>query len=431
MKNHFTLLTFLLLAWPFLSIGQIIDHSSSEEIIFNESFDNNENNWDLYTSDLSSAAIEDNALVLQSFQESGTSRYVFIENNFDEFSAEVKITQQQNTIRKNKKNSAGLLFGFKDWDNYWYFSIFNSYFEIGQVIEGIKNRKANLEFSPHINLKGENLIKVIVTDEKMLFSINGEIVYRFRRQVVNGNGIGVAISEKGSRCIFDDIIVKDFGGSFGRSNPYSTIKATGSGLVISEKGIIATNYHVVDGAKKISISTQIGESTKEYEGTILLSDKENDLALIQITDSSFVSFPALPYSVRTTGGYDLGSSIFTIGFPLALSGMGTDPKFSDGKVSAKSGYEGSINGFQTTIPVQPGNSGGPVFNYKGELLGIINSKIFEADNVSYGIKALYLHALCDSATPSIALPAQTMLQNLSLEEQVKILTEFVVLIKIS
>ncbi len=414
-----------------IAFSQYLGHFSSKDFLFKETFENNSNNWDLYSSELSSAELINESMVLQSFQDRGTSRFVFLQQNFHEFSIEVKLNPQKNTIKKNRINSSGLIFGFKDWDNYWYFNIFDSNFEIGQVLEGIISRKVDLEYSAHIALNTENLLKVIVADNKMVFSINGEIHSRLKRPVIDGNGIGVAIGGNGSKCIFDDLILKGFGEKNYRNDVNPSVKSSGSGLVISEGGIIATNYHVIDGAQKIVVSTQMGDFKKDFLAKVLMSDKENDLALIQIDDTSFVNFPNIPYSFRTTGGFDLGSSIFTIGFPLALSGMGTDPKFSDGKISSKSGYEGSSNGFQTSIPVQPGNSGGPVFNSQGELIGIINSKIFDADNVSYGIKALFLVALIESVTPALVLPSNNTIADLRLEEQIKILTDFVVLIKIS
>lgn len=411
------------------AFSQFLTHTGSEEFIFKESFENNNNNWDLYSSDLSSAELINGELVLQSFQNRGTSRFLFMEQSFDDFSVEVKLTPQRNSIKKSRDNTSGLIFGFKDWDNYWYFNIYKSNFEIGQVIEGIVNRKTQLENSPHIALKTENLIKVLVVEGKMTFSINGEIVFKFKRPLIHGNGIGIAIEGNGAKCIFDDLIFKGFNEKTYDSDLNPNIKSSGSGFVVSEQGIIATNYHVIEGAKEIVISAQMGDLTKDFHAKVLMSDQENDLALIAIDDTSFVSFPNLPYSLHTSGGFDLGSSVFTIGFPLALSGMGTDPKFSDGKVSSKKGYGGSVNGFQTTIPVQPGSSGGPVFNSKGELIGIINSKIFDADNVSYGIKAIFLAALSESVTPSIVLPNTNTISDLPLEEQIKILTDFVVLIK--
>ena len=66
--------------------------------------------------------------------------------------------------------------------------------------------------------------------------------------------------------------------------------------------------------------------------------------------------------------------------------MGKAAKFTDGKISSKTGYNNAINSYQTSIPVQPGNSGGPLFNDKAQLIGVINSAIKDADNVSYAIK---------------------------------------------
>ncbi len=126
---------------------------------------------------------------------------------------------------------------------------------------------------------------------------------------------------------------------------------------------------------------------------------------------------------------NVGASVFTIGYPFALGGMGKDAKFTDGKVSAKTGYEGAINSFQTSIPVQPGNSGGPVFNEKGQLIGLINAKFSGGDNVSYAIKLNYIKNIIELLPESIVLPA-TSIENLGLEEKIKAISSHVVLIKI-
>jgi len=110
------------------------------------------------------------------------------------------------------------------------------------------------------------------------------------------------------------------------------------------------------------------------------------------------------------------------------SGMGKEAKFVDGKISSRTGNNNAINSFQTSIPVQPGNSGGPVFDEKGNLIGIINAKVNQADNVSYAIKLNYvmsLYNLIDEPTPS-----QKTIETLSLEEKIKELSKYVVLIKI-
>jgi S1-C subfamily serine protease len=110
--------------------------------------------------------------------------------------------------------------------------------------------------------------------------------------------------------------------------------------------------------------------------------------------------------------------------------MGKDAKFTDGRISAKTGYNGSINTFQTTIPVQPGNSGGPVFNENGQLIGLINATFKEADNVSYAIKLNYIRNLIELLPEKIEMPENSDLAGLSLEEKIKILTNYVVLVKV-
>ena len=110
--------------------------------------------------------------------------------------------------------------------------------------------------------------------------------------------------------------------------------------------------------------------------------------------------------------------------------MGKEAKFTDGRVSSKTGYNGNINAFQTTIPVQPGNSGGPVFNSDGQLIGVINATFKEADNVSYAIKLNYIKNLIELMNEKVEPPSNNTIQNLSLEEKLKVLTNYVVLIKV-
>jgi len=117
---------------------------------------------------------------------------------------------------------------------------------------------------------------------------------------------------------------------------------------------------------------------------------------------------------------------------MALTVMGTEIKFTDGKISSKTGYQGDITTYQTTTPIQPGNSGGPLFDYDGNLIGI-NSAILRpdvADNVSYSIKSNYLKSLVDVLNYKISLPNDKMIATKTLTEKIKILSDYVVLIKV-
>mgnify|MGYP003302924954 CR=1 FL=1 len=92
--------------------------------------------------------------------------------------------------------------------------------------------------------------------------------------------------------------------------------------------------------------------------------------------------------------------IFTMGYPMAQV-MGSEIKVTDGIISSKTGYEGQISAYQISAPIQPGNSGGPMFDKEGNLVGITSAGIPGANNVGYAIKSSYLYQLMDAAPISI------------------------------
>ena len=117
---------------------------------------------------------------------------------------------------------------------------------------------------------------------------------------------------------------------------------------------------------------------------------------------------------------------------MALSKMGKEIKITDGIISSKSGYNGDITSYQITAPIQGGNSGGPLFDDKGNFIGINSSKLKSdfAENVAYSIKSSYVLNLIDVLPKSIDLPSSTKLQSLPLTEQIKEISKYVVLVKV-
>ena len=117
---------------------------------------------------------------------------------------------------------------------------------------------------------------------------------------------------------------------------------------------------------------------------------------------------------------------------MALTIMGKDIKFTDGRISSKTGYKGDITTYQTTTPIQPGNSGGPLFDHSGNLIGVNSSGLRKdiSDNVSYTIKTNYLINLIDVLPKSIPIPNSTWISSKPLTEQIKILEKYVVLVKV-
>jgi S1-C subfamily serine protease len=111
--------------------------------------------------------------------------------------------------------------------------------------------------------------------------------------------------------------------------------------------------------------------------------------------------------------------------------MGDEIKLTNGIISSKTGFQGDITSYQISAPVQPGNSGGPLFDKFGNLIGVINSKHSGAENVSYAVKISYLKNVIDLLPAAPKLSSTNTLTNLSLSDQVKLLNKFVYIIEIN
>lgn len=407
------------------------DEDGSKNKILEENFDNNFNEWDLYASDKSTSSISGGEFELISNSKEGTSRFINYPLLSDEYTIEASINIKD--LKENDKT--GIIFGFKDWQNYHYMVISKKSLYLGSVYEGVKDVEVDNMFSSAINTLGNNVIKILSTGEKIYYSINSEIQYTSKSYKMFGQNYGFVLSGT-SKVKIEKFVIKEINVSQNGAGPSSpgpddeNISATGSGVIISKNGYLITNYHVIERGSKFIIELLINNKKVNLKAELAAQDKDNDLAILKINDPTFKDFTEIKYGFKESGMLDVGSSVFTIGFPHALSGMGKEAKFTDGKISAKTGYEGAVNSFQSTIPVQPGNSGGPVFNNSGQLIGVVNAKINDADNVSYAIKLNYIKNLIELLSEKIELPSDNSISALSLEEKLKVLTPYVVLIKV-
>lgn len=190
---------------------------------------------------------------------------------------------------------------------------------------------------------------------------------------------------------------------------------TGTGFALKNNYIV-TNYHVIDGAKSISVLGINGNFTKGYSADVIATDKNIDLAILQVNG---VTIPSanIPYSVKTTN-VEVGEEVFVLGYPMT-STMGEEIKLTTGVVSSRSGFQGDVSLYQTTAPIQPGNSGGPLFDSKGNIIGIVSAKHRGAENVGYAIKASYLRNLLESSISSNILPQSNKIAGQNLSGKVK------------
>lgn len=204
--------------------------------------------------------------------------------------------------------------------------------------------------------------------------------------------------------------------------------ASGSGFVLTNNGIIVTNYHVVKDMSIINVQLKMEGDIKSYNAKLISSDKMNDIALIKIEDPNFQNFHTIPYAINLST-CDVGTSVFAMGYPMSNQ-LGEEVKVTDGIISSKTGYQGDVVTYQISAPIQPGNSGGPLFDKQGNLVGITNAGVPEANNVGYAIKTFYLKSLVDALPFSVYLPSNNTISNLSFVEKIKKLSDYVVFIKV-
>ena len=203
---------------------------------------------------------------------------------------------------------------------------------------------------------------------------------------------------------------------------------TGTGFAI-EDGYVITNYHVVEDAKTILLKGIAGDSYTSYSAIVVTKDKNNDIAILKINDPRFDGFESIPYSVSLKQ-VDVGEDVFVLGYPMTQA-LGNEIKLTNGIISARTGYQGDISTYQISAPVQPGNSGAPMFDSKGNIIGIVVAGVPGADNVGYAIKTLYLKVLIENTGINIKLPANNIVSTLSLAEKVKRVKNYVFYIECS
>lgn len=164
-------------------------------------------------------------------------------------------------------------------------------------------------------------------------------------------------------------------------------KGQGTCFAISPNGYLVTNYHCIENAKDITVKGIDGDLTTKYGATVVASDPSNDLAILKISNKN-VKFNAPNFGFRSSGVAQ-AEKVYALGFPSAAA-MGTEVKITEGIISAKSGVGGDISKFQISAAVNPGNSGGPLIDEQGNLIGVIFAKSTIAESAGYAIKASYL-----------------------------------------
>ena len=177
------------------------------------------------------------------------------------------------------------------------------------------------------------------------------------------------------------------------STPTTPQVSTGTGFFISNDGGVVTNYHVIQNMRTIKVYDPKYNIWSDAE--VMRFDKDNDVALLWAKRRG----KALPLTSRFN--MRKGEQIFTLGYP-SPGLQGAQQKATFGRINANMGIADDVRYFQIDSPIQPGNSGGPVFNEAGEVVGIVTSRLVgDYQNVNYALKIDYLFPLIATVFPDI------------------------------
>ena len=198
---------------------------------------------------------------------------------------------------------------------------------------------------------------------------------------------------------------------------------SGSGIALDSR-TVATNHHVVEGATHVYV--YFSDTRTRYACEVITVDEEHDLALVRISDPAFQGFPNARFGFKVADE-DVGMGVFVLGYPR-ISTMGEEVKLTTGVLSSRSGYQGDVSLYQVSAPVQNGNSGGPLFNDNGELIGIIVAKHTDGvENVSYAVKLRYLADLVSSAGVNINMNRRSQISSMTLAQKCNEVIPFTVM----
>lgn len=202
-------------------------------------------------------------------------------------------------------------------------------------------------------------------------------------------------------------------------------KSGGTGFLIDGKGYLVTNAHIIRSSRNIVVINNKGE---EYTVEVVKRDNERDIAILRITDKNFKPILTLPYGISKTTN-DVAEPIYTLGFPR------NDIVYSEGYLSAITGFNGDTLSCQLGIAANRGNSGGPVFNHEGEVIGILSTKETESEGVAFAIQSKYIFDAIaqlkkeDTLYKSVKLPLKSSVRGLEKQQQVKKIQDFVFMVK--
>lgn len=203
-------------------------------------------------------------------------------------------------------------------------------------------------------------------------------------------------------------------------------KSGGTGFIVDAKGYLVTNFHVVDKAENIAVQNSRGE----FIAKVVYTDRAKDIAILKIVDDSFKPYASVPYSISKNSAR-LAEPIFTLGYPR------NEIVYGQGYLSSLTGFNGDTLSCQIEIAANHGNSGSPILNHNGEVVGILNARQNSTEGFTFAIQGKYIYKAIDELKKSdtsyqrVKLNSKSQIAGMERTAQVNKVEDFVYMVKVN
>lgn len=289
--------------------------------------------------------------------------------------------------------------------------------EIGPTLNIISiNREQSLfkKYTKTLAIAASSALIAVMITVSLLMGL-GYLSKKQSNQITDLNRVGL---ERKSKKLIN---IKD-SKSNAKEASYRAANIEGSAFALNNKGYIVTSFHMVNGADSIFIENdQIDRACTK----VIFTDANLDLAILKIVNSDLVAKWRVPFSIKEKNA-DVGEKVFTLGYPR------NEIVYGDGSLSSLSGYSNDKSMYQISIPVNPGNSGGPLLDENANVIGVIRGKISGEEGTGFAIKSNeILKAISELESDSLKQELMSQnkrnqnIKNLKRSEQIKLINPYV------
>lgn len=206
-----------------------------------------------------------------------------------------------------------------------------------------------------------------------------------------------------------------------RIKNYAPANIEGTGFALNNAGYFITSWHMINNADSVFVTNSILD---RVPAKLVASNPSLDVAIYKIADITAIKNLPFPFSFNQHHA-DIGDKIFTLGYPRR------DVVYGEGALSSLTGFNNDTTMYQISIPVNPGNSGGPLMDEQGNIIGVIRGKQSSAEGTGFAIKSNFIketidHLSNDSLKKELAFSTKKLhLNGLKRSEQIKKIQPFV------